>query len=152
MAEKGWYSETFVALNTRLLNKQVANVLTGGWALIEFPEKQAANPRLGVRPYAVILPKAVRNTKYTNKTKYADVYITFEIHSDTFDQLDRVLIPAVVGAFENLDTSKLVVGDGTLKVTMIRPGDIEYDKIEQIWMAGIEFLIQANQPASATPS
>lgn len=146
MAEKGWFNDTFAVIDARLKARGVLAVLPGEWRLAEMPELQESNPKRGHRPYGMVDPVAVRDPKFTNKTKYATLEFAFEVHADTFEQLDDIIIPAVVGALQH--AAGLTIGDGTLKVTMIRPGDCEYEKIEQIWTARQTFFVQANQPAA----
>lgn len=148
MAETGWFNGTFEAMNRRLVEKGVASVLPGGWNLAEMPEKQESDPQRGKRPYAIVEPNAVRNQKFTNRTKYADLEFTFEIHADTFDELDGAICPKVTAALQH--AANTVLSGAVVNVTMIRPGDIEFEKVEQIWTARMAFVIQANQPAAST--
>lgn len=129
------------------MSRGVGAVLPGGWKLAKMPEASASEPSRGKRPYGIVVPDAVRNTKFTNRTKYVDVEFTFEIHADTFDELDGTICPKVTAALQH---ATITVGDGTVKVTMIRPGDIEYENVDQIWTARLSFTVQANQPALST--
>lgn len=148
MAEEGWFDGAFKAMNLRLTEKGVGTVLTGGWNLAEMPEIQESDPNRGKRPYGIVEPNAVRNHKFTNRTKYVDLEFTFEIHADTFAELDGVICPKITGALQH--AANTVLSHGVVNVTMIRPGDIEYEKVEQIWTARMAFTIQANQPATST--
>lgn len=146
MAEAGFMNGVFEALKPPLTGA-LASVLTGGFRLAEMPELQEGNPQAGRRPYGVVIPVAVRDTKFTNKNKYANAIFGFEIHADTFDELDRVLVPAVTGAIQHKLTGS-TTADGVVKILSVRPGDTTYDKIEQIWTATVEFTVQVAQTSA----
>jgi hypothetical protein len=148
MSEKGWFSETFVAIDQRLKTHGVLTVLPGEWKLAEMPELQAANPTRGHRPYGMVDPVGVREPKFTNKTKYVTLEMIFEVHADSFEELDNIIVPKVTAALQHPIPAGMTIGDGTVKITNIRPGDCEYEKVEQIWTARQTFFIQANQPAA----
>lgn len=150
MAETGWHSPVYKLINKRLHHKGVGRVLPGGWNLAEMPEKQESNPKHGQRPYGIVNPVAVRNQKFTNKRKYADLYFEFEVHADTFDELDGTIIPALTAALQHGLTGQTVAVDdgGAVTITMIRPDDVEYEKVEQIWTATAKFMVQAQQAAA----
>ncbi len=149
MAESGWHNPVYEALNRRLIAKGISAVLPGEWKLGEFPEVQHKNPKRGHLPYANIEPTAVRDQRWTNRTKYATVEFRFEVHAKTFAELDGTILPAVTAAMEHANI--VIPGDDPdLRITMVRPGDIEYEKVEQIWTASMIFFVQANQPSAST--
>lgn len=152
MAEEGWNSGIFTALNARFLAKGLASVLPGGWNLAEVPEIDPDKLPLGRRPFGVVMPRAVRDPKFTNATKYVSIEFDFIVEADTFSTLDKTVCPFVTAILQNLDSSKITVADNVVIITMIRPGDIVFEKIEQIWTATMSFVVQANQPAAASAS
>lgn len=139
--ESGWVSPLFDLIERRFKGKGLAEVLTGGWTNYDPPESVTK------RPYGVVVPVAVRDMKFTNKTKYATIEFRVEVFSDTFGELDKILCPAVTWTLQHAPLSK--PGD-VMNVTMLRPGDIEYEKEAQIWGAAMTFAAQVNQPAAQT--
>jgi hypothetical protein len=148
MAEVGWFDSTFEAIKPKLV-AALAGKLTGGFQLAEMPELSESDPNRGKRPYGVVNPVALRDTKFTSKTKYATLEMNFEVHADDFRELDKVINPAITAGLQHTLTG---VDIGGIVITMIRPGDIEYEKIEQIWTSKLTFFVQAQQPAAQSAS
>ena len=146
MAESGFMNSVFEALKPKLLGA-LAGVLRGGFRLAEIPELKTDDPNAGKRPYGVVLPVAVRDTRFTNVNKYASAVFAFEIHADTFDELDGVLVPAVTNAIQHKLTGT-TAPNSAVKILSVRPGDTTFEKIENIWMASVEFTVQACQVAA----
>lgn len=143
VTEVGWFHPTLIELEKRARARGVIaeSLLRGGLHLDDVPERTE-------KPYGRLSANAVRGLRYTNKTKYADLDFDIAIACDSFEKLDNEIIPALVAAFQHAPIDPA----GALNITMIRPTTIEYEKIEQIWEAVINFIAQANQPAVGTPS
>ncbi len=148
ITESAWFDPTFEAIKPKL-EATLSGRLTGGFRLAEMPEVSDTDPQRGKRPYGVVNPVALRDTKFTSKTKYATLEFNFEVHADTFAELDGSINPAITAALQHTLTG---VNVGGIVITMIRPGDIEYEKIEQIWTSKLQFFVQAQQPAPPSAS
>lgn len=140
MAELAMFDPLFTAIKQRFVERRVLAKLPGGAHLFDVPERQ-------LRPFAILVPRAEREFRFTNKHKYGTLVFAVEMYADTFAELDGVLIREVTGALQHADFGTLPNG---LTVQSIRPGDVEYEKAEQIWSGIPEFLAQVAQPAVGT--
>lgn len=129
----------FVAIERRFVQFRLFAVLTGGVHLYDAPERVE-------RPFGILVPRAERGWRFTNKTKYGELVFALELYANKFQTLDAEALRLATDALQH---APLEV-DGGLVVTMIRPGDVDYEKIEQIWSCSAEFVVQCNQPAAPT--
>lgn len=148
MPEAGYMDSVFEAIKPRL-NGALASVLTGGFRLAEMPELDPNDPKAGHRPYGIVQPVAVRDKRFTNKRQYANVVFAFEVHADTFTELDGTILNAVRAAIRHVLTGE-EIQSGAITVHSIRDGDEAFDKIEQIWMGSVEFTVSASQAIASS--
>lgn len=132
-------NSVFEAIKPKL-SGALAPVLVGGFRLAEMPELKPDEPTAGRRPYGIVNPVAVRDKKFTNKREYATAVFSFEVHADTFDEVDNVVLPAVKKALRHALTGS-ELESGRLTVHLIRDGDETFEKIEQIWTGAVEFSV-----------